>query len=185
MLYPGLLRIFALSCVASGLSACGSSVPLNNTPVPPPRVLAPVIRVEPAAVVRAFPVPPAASPAFAFAPPASGPTVARFDGRTRPGISIEGRAGDPVFASREGRVVLVSSALAAYGTMIVVKHDDIFITAYAHLGKTLVKENDEVRQGQPIAEMGGGRGDRAHLHFEIRKMGVAVDPEPYLLGIAH
>ncbi|WP_237288500.1 murein hydrolase activator EnvC family protein [Variovorax sp. PAMC 28711] len=97
---------------------------------------------------------------------------------------MAGNPGDPVLASRDGRVVLVSSALPHYGTMVVVKHDDTFITAYAHLGKVAVNENDEVRQGQAIAEIGPGGPGRPRLHFEIRERGVAVDPEPYLNGRA-
>jgi len=94
-------------------------------------------------------------------------------------------AGEPVLAARDGRVVLVSSALAEYGTMVVVKHDETFITAYAHVGRVLVKEDEVVRQGQQIAEMGSSGANRVMLHFEIRKQGVAQDPEPYLSGELH
>ena len=97
-------------------------------------------------------------------------------------MDIAGELGDPILASRDGRVVIVSNALKAYGTMIIVKHDETYITAYANIDKALVKENDVVRQGQKIAEMGKSGTDRVKLHFEIRKQGVAVDPEPYLSG---
>lgn len=117
-----------------------------------------------------------------FARPASGATLARFDGKTNKGLDIGGALGDPVTATADGRVVIVSNALRGYGTMIIVKHNETFISAYAHLDKTMVKENDVVRQGQKIAEMGKTGADRVKLHFEIRKQGVAVNPEPYLDG---
>ena len=66
--------------------------------------------------------------------------------------------------------------------MIIVKHDDTFLTAYAHLDRALVKEDDVVRRGQKIGEMGRTGTNRVKLHFEIRKQGVAVNPEPYLRG---
>lgn len=116
--------------------------------------------------------------------PVAGPVIARFAEPSNPGIDFGGRMGDPVVASRDGRVVLVSSALPNYGTMVVIKHDDMYITAYAHLSRVLVAENEVVRAGQTVAEMGSSGADRVKLHFEIRKMGTAVDPEPYLQGLA-
>lgn len=118
----------------------------------------------------------------AFARPAGGATLSRFDGKANKGIDIGGALGDPVSATADGRVVIVSSALRGYGTMVIVKHNETFISAYAHLDRALVKENDVVRQGQKIGEMGKTGADRVKLHFEIRKQGVAVNPEPYLDG---
>ena len=74
--------------------------------------------------------------------------------------------------------------LRGYGNMVIVKHNETFLTAYAHNNVILVKEKDVVRQGQKIAEMGKSGADRVKLHFEIRKQGVAVNPEPYLDGRA-
>ena len=179
------VRIAIVAAALAGLAACGTNVPLNPTSpsLPSPLPTASSGRVETAVVVS---TPTALSPPEApFAMPARGPAMAWFNGATNPGIDIAGRPGDPVFASRNGRVVLVSSALPAYGTMIVIKHDDTFISAYAHLGKTLVRENDEVSQGQQIAELGVRENNQVALHFEIRKMGVAVDPALYLQGLAH
>lgn len=171
--------------LVAGLTACGTSVPLG--PMPPVQPLPPPVAVVPPAIVVPARPPssaPVKVPGASFARPTQGPVIARFDARRTPGIDFGGKLGDPVYASREGRVVLVSSALPAYGTMVVVKHDDTFITAYANIDKALVKENDVVREGQPIAEMGSTGTDRVKLRFEIRKMGVAVDPEPYLQGLA-
>ena len=171
--------------LVAGLTACGTSVPLGPMPPMQPSPPPPVVVAPPAVVVPPRPMsPPAKVPGASFARPVQGPVIARFDARRNPGIDFGGRLADPVYASREGRVVLVSSALPAYGTMVVVKHDDTFITAYANLDRALVKENDVVREGQQIAEMGSSGADRVKLRFEIRKMGVAVDPEPYLQGLA-
>jgi lipoprotein NlpD len=177
---------FSLDSLRNGLgvvavmamAGCATQrVPLP--PLPPlPDSTVPAARPAPP------PAPPVAAPrpGGAYARPALGPILARYDRERNKGLDFAGVAGDPVVASRDGRVVLVSSALPEYGTMIVVKHDENFITAYAHVGKVLVKEDDVVRQGQPIAEMGSTGTNRVKLHFEIRKQGVAQDPEPYLNG---
>lgn len=162
------LRTGAVALVATGLLAC-------TTPLPPQPPLPRPVPSVPA------PQPPA-QPQATFARPAVGPIIARFNGDTVKGIDIAGRAGDPITASADGRVVIVSDALRAYGTMVIVKHNDTFLTAYAHVQRALVKEDDVVRQGQTIAEMGSTGTDRVKLRFEIRKDGVAVDPEPYLSG---
>ena len=179
-------------CLAAiaALAACGTTTPLPplpplpSAPVQPPAPHAPVIRPAPAPLVPA-PAPQASNPNASFGRPALGPVLARFDGEVVKGIDIGGRLGEPIQAARDGRVVLVSSALPAYGTMVILKHDDDFITAYAHVSKALVAEGETVTRGQPIAEMGQSGTDRVKLRFEIRKGGAAVDPEPYLNGSAH
>ena len=117
-----------------------------------------------------------------FIRPAPGATLARYDGNRNKGLDIAGNAGDPVIAAADGRVVFVGSQLRGYGNMVIVKHNETFLTAYAHNQAISVKENQIVRQGQKIAEMGRSDSDRVKLHFEIRKNGTAVDPEPYLSG---
>ena len=79
-------------------------------------------------------------------------------------------------------MVYVGGELPAYGNMVIVKHNETFLTAYAHVQTIHVKENAVVRQGDKIAEMGRSNADRVKLRFEIRKNGTAVDPEPYLSG---
>jgi lipoprotein NlpD len=108
--------------------------------------------------------------------PASGPVIAGFDeGRTK-GLAIGGRAGDPVLAAADGRVVYAGSGLRGYGNLVIVKHNNTFLTAYAHNQALLVKEDQMVRRGQKIAEMGSTDADRVQLHFEIRRQGRPVDP---------
>ncbi len=175
-------RRSALLAVAAALVACGTATPLPPM-APLPAYPTPAPAAPPPAPIPA-PTPPGLRdvPGATFGAPAAGPVIGRFDGNSNKGIDIGGRMGDPIRASRAGQVVLVSSALPAYGTMVILKHDNDFITAYAHISRPLVAEGDQVVRGQPIAEMGQSGTDRVKLRFEIRKAGVAVDPEPYLSG---
>jgi lipoprotein NlpD len=112
--------------------------------------------------------------------PAQGDVITKFGEGGSKGIDIGGKLGEPVKAAAAGRVVYAGSGLRAYGQMIIVKHSNDFLTAYAHNSKLLVKEGDTVRQGAPIAEMGTGPSNKPLLHFELRKSGQAVDPVPSL-----
>ena len=112
--------------------------------------------------------------------PASGPVLAGFDEGRNKGLSIGGKAGDPVVASADGRVVYAGSSLRGYGNLVIVKHSDVFLTAYAHNQALLVKEDQAVRRGQKIAEMGSTDAERVQLHFEIRRQGKPVDPTKLL-----
>jgi lipoprotein NlpD len=112
--------------------------------------------------------------------PAQGDVITKFGESGSKGIDIGGKLGEPVKAAAAGRVVYAGSGLRAYGQMIIVKHSNDFLTAYAHNGKLLVKEGDTVRQGATIAEMGNGPSNKPLLHFELRKSGQAVDPVPSL-----
>lgn len=96
------------------------------------------------------------------------------------GIDIAGNPGDPVRAVGEGKVVYVGSGLRGYGQMVIIKHENNYLTAYAHNRKLLVTEGQNVTQGQKIAEMGDSDTDRVKLHFEVRKQGKPVDPVPFL-----
>jgi len=108
--------------------------------------------------------------------PAAGPVVAPFDDARTKGLAIGGKAGDPVFAAADGRVVYAGSGLRGYGNLVIVKHNANYLTAYAHNQALLVKEDQIVKRGQKIAEMGATDADRVQLHFEIRKQGKPIDP---------
>ncbi len=108
--------------------------------------------------------------------PASGPVVASFDDAKSKGLAITGKAGDPVFAAADGRVVYAGSGLRGYGNLVILKHNNTYLTAYAHNQTLLVKEDQAVRRGQKIAEMGSSDAERVQLHFEIRKQGKPIDP---------
>jgi lipoprotein NlpD len=116
----------------------------------------------------------------AFIWPASGVVVATFDEQKNKGLGIAGKAGDPVLAAADGRVVYAGSGLRGYGNLIILKHNNTFLTAYAHNQALLVKEDQDVKQGQKIADMGSSDADRVKLHFEVRRQGKPVDPARYL-----
>lgn len=108
--------------------------------------------------------------------PAQGALVSSFDETRNKGVTIAGRAGDPVLAAADGRVVYAGSGLRGYGNLIIIKHNETFLTAYAHNQTLLVKEDQPVRRGQKIAEMGSSDADRVQLHFEVRRRGKPIDP---------
>ncbi len=114
--------------------------------------------------------------------PAAGPLLVgyRERGSLGDGISIGGKRGDAVFAAAEGRVVYSGSGLIGYGKLIILKHNDTFLSAYGHNDALYVKEGDLVNAGQRIAAMGEGPGRRPVLHFEIRLNGEPVNPLSYL-----
>lgn len=108
--------------------------------------------------------------------PAAGPLVSSFDEARNKGVSIAGKAGDPVNAAADGRVVYAGSGLRGYGNLIIIKHNETYLTAYAHNQTLLVKEDQPVKRGQKIAEMGSSDTDRVQLHFEVRRKGKPIDP---------
>lgn len=124
--------------------------------------------------------PQAAGEEIAWAWPVSGPVLAGFDEVKNKGLDLGGNAGDPVLAAAEGRVVYAGAGLRGYGNLIIVKHNNTYLTAYAHNQTLLVKEDQPVRKGQKIAEMGDSDADRVKLHFEVRRQGKPVDPAKYL-----
>jgi lipoprotein NlpD len=155
---------------------------------------APATPASGAPAVTGTPLPPATLPAVAARPapatsgeeelafiwPAPGPLLATFDEAKNKGYDIGGKAGDPVVASADGRVVYAGAGLRGYGNLIILKHNNTYLTAYAHNQTLLVKEDQSVRKGQKIAEMGSSDADRVKLHFEIRRQGKPVDPSRYL-----
>ena len=112
--------------------------------------------------------------------PAQGTVLAGFDEAKNKGLDIGGAAGDAVLAAADGRVVYVGASLRGYGNLIILKHNNTYLTAYAHNQVLLVKEDQTVRKGQKIAEMGSSDADRVKLHFEVRRQGKPVDPVKYL-----
>lgn len=114
--------------------------------------------------------------------PTDGRIVRRFSDRYagKKGIAIGGDIGQPVRAASAGRVVYSGGGLVGYGRLIILKHNDKYISAYGHNRRLLVREGDRVRSGQKIAELGSSGADRAMLHFEIRVYGKPVDPLDHL-----
>ena len=113
-------------------------------------------------------------------PTSGGPVLAGFDEVKNKGLDIGGSIGDPIVAAADGRVVYVGAGLRGYGNLIILKHNNTYLTAYAHNKSLLVVEDQAVRKGQKIAEMGNSDADRVKLHFEVRRQGKPVDPAKYL-----
>ena len=141
------------------------------------------------------PVKPASAPAAALAAsasgeddlgwiwPSAGAVIAGFDDGKTKGIDIAGASGDAVMAAADGRVIWAATGegtMRHYGNLIIVQHNKTYLTAYANNSTLLVKEDQRIKKGQKIAEMGSSGTDRVKLHFELRRMGIAVDPTKYL-----
>ena len=113
--------------------------------------------------------------------PAAGKVISGFSETANlKGIDIAGKSGQPVLASGPGKVVYAGNGLRGYGKLIIIKHNNTFLSAYAHNREILVKEGQQVARGQKIAEMGDSDADQVKLHFEIRRFGKPVDPAKFL-----
>ncbi|MCO7513574.1 peptidoglycan DD-metalloendopeptidase family protein [Pseudomonas guariconensis] len=128
------------------------------------------------------PVPAAERTAGGWTWPANGVLIGKFasNGSLNKGIDIAGDLGQPVFAASGGTVVYAGSGLRGYGELIIIKHSDTYVSAYGHNRRLLVREGQQVKAGQTIAEMGSTGTDRVKLHFEIRRQGKPVDPLQFL-----
>ena len=120
-----------------------------------------------------------AEPGIRLSWPAKGKVTEEFNDKNK-GIDIAGKVGEAVQAASDGNVVYAGNSLRGYGNLVIIKHDNTYLTAYAHNSKLLVKEGDNVRKGQKIAEMGDTDTNSPKLHFELRVNGKPVNPTPYL-----
>ncbi|MDB5874317.1 MAG: LysM peptidoglycan-binding protein [Ramlibacter sp.] len=161
----------ALPSPGASAPASGASAPRSAT-VPPAAGLPPVAPASTRAGEEELP--------WAWPTPAGASVVAGFDEQRNKGLDIAGKPGDPVLASADGRVVYAGAGLRGYGNLIILKHNNTYLSAYAHNQSLMVKEDQTVRKGQKIAEMGSSDADRVKLHFEIRRQGKPVDPARYL-----
>ena len=150
----------------------------NNTPTP--TATSASTSNTPNATPSASPPANASDDGMAFAWPHPGPVLAGFDEAKNKGLDFAGKAGDPVLAAGDGKVVYAGSGLRGYGNLVILKHNNTYLTAYAHNQTLLVKEDQSVTKGQRIADMGSSDSDRVKLHFEIRKQGKPVDPAKLL-----
>lgn len=171
--------------------AASSAPAVAQTPAHASTVIAnevPVAGVPPAVPPPPPPAPPSVAPGGARSVsgiswrwPAEGTVIKRFQsGDAIPGIEIAGRGGSPVRATADGVVVYSGNGLVGYGELIIVKHNDDFLSAYGHNRKRLVKEGQRVSAGQEIAEMGSTGASRDELQFQIRRNGNPVNPLDYL-----
>jgi lipoprotein NlpD len=152
---------------APTVNAVSSAAPSPATlPAPPPRT-------APSAVDNSSEIP-------TFIWPSSGKVIANFDEAKNKGIDIGGKAGEPVLAAADGKVVYAGAGLRGYGNLIIIKHNNTYLTAYAHNQTLVAKEDQMVKVGQKIAELGSSESEQPLVHFEIRKLGKPVDPLKWL-----
>jgi lipoprotein NlpD len=164
---------------AASAPAAAQSTPPAPTPAvaaAPPSV-APATAPAPAPATAAPPSAPRdADDDVAWAWPSTATVASPFDEGRSKGLVFAGKAGDPVLAAADGRVVYAGSGLRGFGNLVIVKHNNSYLTAYAHNQTLLVKEDQAVRRGQRIADMGSSDAERVQLLFEIRRLGKPIDP---------
>jgi lipoprotein NlpD len=141
---------------------------------------APAVAVAPAGVTPGAVVTATDDDKLSWMWPSDGKIVATFDEGKNKGIDIAGRAGQQVMAAGTGKVMYAGSGIRGYGNLVIVKHSNSLLSAYAHNRSIVVKEGQNVNKGQVIAEMGDSDADSVKLHFEIRQQGKPVDPSRFL-----
>lgn len=170
------VRQLPLSAAAASRTSSVTPPAVATTPIKPAEEN---VQVKPE--TTALKTAPSRSPS-GWSWPADGPLVGRFssNGSLNKGIDIGGQLGQPVLAASDGSVVYAGGGLRGYGELIIIKHSDVYVSAYGHNRRLLVREGEQVKAGQTIAEMGSTGTDRVKLHFEIRRQGKPVDPLQYL-----
>jgi lipoprotein NlpD len=176
------LRVVPPSVDAANRSAAKPAANVASNTVSNP-VTNPAVNAAPVSASASTPAPATAATNddnLVFAWPHPGQVLSGFDETKNKGLDFAGKAGDPVLAAADGKVVYAGSGLRGYGNLVILKHNNTYLTAYAHNQTLLVKEDQTVQKGQRIAEMGSSDADRVKLHFEIRKQGKPVDPAKLL-----
>ena len=155
--------------------------PLTAAPKPSAKPLPRSISGKPPSTPAKPHTQPPVAPFGLWAWPTAGKVIGTYSANTaNKGIDIAGTRAQAIRAAASGKVVYAGSGLRGYGQLIILKHSEDFLSAYAHNDKIYVKEGDVIKQGQQIAEMGSSGADRVKLHFEIRQGGVPVDPLQFL-----
>lgn len=178
----------ATGVAPTGAASSGMPPATPAVPASAPSTGVAAMAPEPQSVAPAAPTPPVAGATrtvagIAWQWPASGKVVGGFSagsGGDGAGVDIAGKLGEPVRAAADGTVVYSGNGLIGYGELIIVKHNDTYLSAYGHNSRRLVKEGERVSAGQEIALMGASGAPRVELHFEIRKDGKPVDPLAFL-----
>jgi lipoprotein NlpD len=187
---PYLIRVGQVIRFDGPPSSRSPVVATSPVVVPPGRPSVPIqprpVQTQAQAPVKNAPsitaLPPTQRSASGWLWPSSGAVIGRFssNGSLNKGIDIAGELGQPVLAASDGSVVYAGSGLRGYGELVIIKHSDIYVSAYGHNRRLLVQEGQQVKAGQKIAEMGSTGTDRVKLHFEVRRQGKPVDPLQYL-----
>ncbi|MFM9971885.1 MAG: peptidoglycan DD-metalloendopeptidase family protein [Burkholderiales bacterium] len=170
------------------VNPAATSKPAAAAPKPEPvKPAAQPPKPEATQISQAAPAKPEAQPVAGFDDekvewgwPAGGRVTAGFSDPANKGVDIAGKKGEPVFASASGKVVYIGEGLRGYGKLVIVKHNNTYLSAYAHNDTIIVKEQQSVTKGQKIAEIGSTGSDTTKLHFEIRRSGKPVDPMKFL-----
>ena len=118
-------------------------------------------------------------PSFKIARPVSAPILENFNGTTNKGVSFGGKMGDPVTAVADGKVIYSDNKLRTYGNLVIVQHQNGYISVYGNNKVNLVKEGDSIKRGQKIAELGNTESTQVKLHFELRRDSKPIDPTSY------
>ncbi len=146
-----------------------------------------VVKVEPKAEPKTELKPDSTKPAtiaetsFKLLKPTSAPVITPFNDVSNKGVEFSGKLGDSIVAAADGKVIYSGSNLRTYGNLIILNHNNSFVTVYANNKTLLVKEGDTVKRGQKIAEMGNSESDKVKLHFELRKNSKPIDPTSYFV----
>ncbi len=154
-------------------TAATSARPTSPVEPKPSRSSAPAGKVPPSSVSKGRDEP-------SWRWPASGPVIRGYSSTVHKGIDIGGESGDPIYAVAAGKVVYAGTGIVGFGELIIVKHNDLYLSAYGHNRRLLVVEGDTVKAGQKIALKGNTGTDKVKLHFEIRRAGKPIDPQQRL-----
>jgi lipoprotein NlpD len=149
-------------------------------PAPPAAVVVPAVVATAPTTVATAPAPASDNKATQLSWPSTGKVTQGFGKDKSTGMSFSGKLGDPIAAAADGKVIFSNTTLPQYGKMIIVKHDDDTHTVYAHNKTLLVKEGQQVKKGQRIAELGDSGATEPKLYFEVRSKGKPVDPQKLL-----
>ena len=177
---PNVIEVGQVLRVVPPTSATASAAPVAPAVAGAATTAAATPAPAPAPTAAPAEAPAASDSNLGFIWPSSGTVIAGFDDSRNKGLDIGGKAGDPVMAAADGRVIYSGAGLRGYGNLILIKHNNTYLTAYAHNQTLLVKDDQVVKKGQKIAEMGSSDADRVKLHFEVRRQGKPVDPSRYL-----
>jgi lipoprotein NlpD len=161
---------------APGVAVRAATPPVSPTPSPstsPAASPAPTPAPSPVAAAK-----PGSAPSFAW--PIKGRVLANFSEPKQMGMILDGKLGEPISAAGDGKVIFSGPGPRGYGNLIIVKHEGELLSVYAHNKTLLVKDQESVKKGQKIAELGESGTDSPKLHFEIRRQGKPVDPKQYL-----
>ncbi len=163
--------------------ALAQGKPADNSALLPRAEVTPELKpeVKPEAKAENKPAEPVANgDDVAWIWPASGKVIGGFSEGGSKDVDIAGKPGDPIVAAADGKVVYSGTGLRGYGKLVIIKHNNTYLSAYAHNQTILVKEGQSVTRNQKIAEMGNTDADQVKLHFEVRRQGKPVDPLKYL-----